>query len=473
MQILDIIIHHKKEELIQAKLAKPLEALKQSSYYSRTCLSLSKFIKDEDKNGIIAEYKRKSPSEGIINDQYTIEEVVKAYQAHGASACSILTDHEFFGGKAEWITEIRPLLNIPILRKEFIIDEYQIHEAKAIGADAILLICECLSKEQISQFCRLAHDLGLEVLLELHSEDQLYKVDTDVDLIGVNNRNLSTFKVSLQFSRNLIEHLPKNCVKISESGIKKPSDITELRSIGYDGFLIGTQFMKSASPMESFASFSSQIPEKNKAKSKSLHELAIKVCGMMEASNIRELEALDIDYIGHIFYDKSPRFANALYLEEGRPKVGVFVDEMYHEIKARAVQENLSIIQLHGAESPIICEQLKEEGFKVWKVFGIDDDFDFNVVKPYLDKVDAFLFDTKTRQHGGSGRSFNWSKLYEYTETTPFFLSGGIGPSSIDDLRLFKHPHWIGIDINSQFETAPGIKDIELIKTFIEACKEA
>ncbi len=473
MQILDIIVHHKREELLSLKKDKPLSGLQASPYYNRVCLSLKSSIQDPLKTGIIAEYKRKSPSEGIINDQYSIEEVVKAYEANGASACSILTDHEFFGGKSEWIASVRPLLNIPILRKEFIIDAYQIHEAKAIGADAILLICECLTKAEISQFTNLAHDLGLEVLLELHSEDQLDKVDPSVDLIGVNNRNLSTFTVSLQFSRNLVDLLPNQCIKISESGIRKPSDLTELRSLGYHGFLIGTQFMKTTNPMQAFSQFVEQLPNRSKSKAKTIKDVKIKVCGMKDEGNIAALEALNVDFIGHIFYDKSPRFADALYLKGSVPKVGVFVNEMYHEIKARAVQENISVIQLHGSESPIICAELRNDGFQVWKVFGIDEAFNFEATKPYENTVDAFLFDTKTNQYGGSGRRFKWSKLHEYLGDTPFYLSGGIGPQSIIDLKVFKHPQWVGIDINSQFESSPGVKDIQLIKTFITACKEA
>jgi indole-3-glycerol phosphate synthase len=264
MSILKRIKEHKKLELIKRKEHNPVKLLESSPWFERPTLSMSSYIRREDKSGIIAEFKRKSPSKPDINLFANVKEVTSGYLQAGASALSVLTDEEFFGGKSEDLTTARLYNDCPIIRKDFIIDEYQIIEAKSIGADAILLITEILTASEVKHLSSVANSLGLEVLLELHSEKQLDKYCTSCQLIGVNNRNLDTFITSLDFSRDLINKLPEEAVKISESGISSPSEALELKQLGYDGFLIGEQFMKSPDPGKASADFIQELMQENK-----------------------------------------------------------------------------------------------------------------------------------------------------------------------------------------------------------------
>ena len=242
MNILDTIIERKKQEISESKFKISVEQLKDSAFFERKTFSLKETLKS--KSGIIAEFKRKSPSKGIINDKVSTLEVVSDYEKHGASAVSILTDKDFFGGSFNDILSVRNYINIPILRKDFMIDEYQFYEAKSIGADLILLIAACLSPNQVLEFTELAHSLKLEVLLEIHSEEELKHINPAIDFVGINNRNLKDFKVDLQHSVELKNQLPKDIFSIAESGIYNEEDFKFLREKGFDGFLMGEYFMK-------------------------------------------------------------------------------------------------------------------------------------------------------------------------------------------------------------------------------------
>ena len=249
------IIAHKKIEVAERKALFPTKLLEQSIYFETPVVSLSHYLLREDKSGIIAEFKRHSPSKGDINPYAKVEEVTIGYMQAGTSALSVLTDIKFFKGKNADLTEARKFNFCPILRKEFIIDEYQIIEAKSIGADAILLIAECLDKKQLAQLAEFAQSLGLEVLTEIHSADQLDKLSPDINIVGVNNRNLKTFEVSTQTSKDLSPLIPNQFIKISESGISDPKTIIDLKTHGFQGFLIGEQFMKAANPAKACQQF--------------------------------------------------------------------------------------------------------------------------------------------------------------------------------------------------------------------------
>ncbi|RXM41003.1 indole-3-glycerol phosphate synthase TrpC [Chryseobacterium sp. CH21] len=257
MTILDKIIERKKEEIAGAKSRISSDRLKSTAFFGRPTHSLKESI--ENKNGIIAEFKRQSPSKGIINNSVQPLEVVSAYEKFGASGISILTDHDFFGGNLNDIVSVRNDINIPILRKDFMIDEYQFYEAKSIGADVILLIASCLSPSQVQEFTELAHKLKMEVLLEIHTEDELKHFNSKIDLVGINNRNLKDFKVDLQHSVQLKNQLPKGVLSVAESGIYSLEDFKFLKEKGFDGFLMGEYFMKNTNPAKAFEEFSSQI----------------------------------------------------------------------------------------------------------------------------------------------------------------------------------------------------------------------
>jgi indole-3-glycerol phosphate synthase len=262
MTILDNIVATKKVHVEACKKSFNVNEFEKMPLFGRKPVSLKKRFLEAGASGIIAEFKRKSPSKGIINDKVKPEEITLAYQNAGVSGVSILTDEPFFGGTPQDLTAARNSLSIPILRKDFIIDEYQILEAKAMGADLILLIAAILTPAEIKDFAGLAKSLGLEILFEVHDREELDKVCSDVTLVGVNNRNLKTFVVDIQQSVELAKHIPSDFLKVSESGIEKVESIKMLKSVGYNGFLIGENFMKNANPGEACKDFINELRAK-------------------------------------------------------------------------------------------------------------------------------------------------------------------------------------------------------------------
>ena len=259
MHILDKITEHKKREVAERKKLYPAELLETSLFFETECVSLVKYLKDKNKSGIIAEFKRRSPSKGNINQYASVEQVTIGYMQAGASALSVLTDTEFFGGKNADLGEARKYNYCPILRKDFIVDEYQIIEAKSIGADAILLIAACLSAEEVKKYSGLAHSLGLQVLMEIHAEKELNLFCENIDVVGVNNRNLKDFTVSVETSHKLLSLLPGGVAKISESGIGDAKTAAGLLNAGFDGLLIGELFMKNSQPEMACSEFISEV----------------------------------------------------------------------------------------------------------------------------------------------------------------------------------------------------------------------
>ena len=259
MNILNEIVAHKREEIAKRKELYPVKLLEKSIYNEAPCVSMRKYLERKDKSGIIAEFKRKSPSKGPINPYASVEKVTIGYMQAGASALSVLTDTHFFNGKNEDLTLARRFNYCPILRKDFIIDEYQIYEARSIGADVILLIAECLDRGRLKVLAQKAKELGMEVLMEVHSAEQLEKANEYVDIVGVNNRNLLDFSVSIQTSIDLFAAIPNDFVKISESGISDPNVILQLKEVGFQGFLIGEYFMKADEPHKRCEEFIERI----------------------------------------------------------------------------------------------------------------------------------------------------------------------------------------------------------------------
>jgi len=262
MNILDTIVAAKKKEVADKKSTIPAALLERSIYYETKPVSFKKYLLREDLSGIIAEFKRKSPSLGIINSHASVERTTIGYMQAGASALSVLTDQQFFGGKYEDLTTARKFNFCPILRKDFIIDEYQIIEAKSMGADVVLLIAAILEPEQVKQLANFAQSLGLEVLLEVHNATELQRsLNDQISAVGVNNRNLQDFSVRVETSQDLAKLIPDNFVKVSESGISKPETILALKEYGYRGFLMGEAFMKSARPEKACATFIQELQQ--------------------------------------------------------------------------------------------------------------------------------------------------------------------------------------------------------------------
>jgi indole-3-glycerol phosphate synthase len=254
MNILEKIIAHKREELEVRKLMVSEQQIKGTPFFSRPCFSLKQSLLKENATGIIAEFKRKSPSKGFINQHADVKAITNAYARWGASALSVLTDHEFFGGSTEDL-ELARENNIPILRKDFIVDPYQVLAAKAMGADVILLIAACLSASEVQNLADFAKSIGLEVLLELHDERELGHICETIDLVGINNRNLKTFEVDVERSLRFGDLIHAEKVKIAESGIDSVQMIARFKDAGFQGFLVGEKFMKEADPGQAFKSF--------------------------------------------------------------------------------------------------------------------------------------------------------------------------------------------------------------------------
>ena len=268
--ILSKIVEDKKKEVEERKSLFPIKLLEQSIYFDTQTVSLKKYLLREDKQGIIAEVKRRSPSQGAINPYISVEKTSIGYMQAGASALSVLTDQKYFGGKNEDLVTARKFNFCPILRKEFILEEYQLLEAKSIGADAILLIAAVLSPTDIKRLSEFARSLGLEVLMEIHNEAELKdNLHDSIDIIGVNNRNLKTFAVDVNTSKELSPIIPDQYVKISESGISDPHTVLELKDHGFQGFLMGQNFMQHSRPEKACAQFVENLNQLSLEKIKS------------------------------------------------------------------------------------------------------------------------------------------------------------------------------------------------------------
>lgn len=255
MSLLQSIVRHKKEEIAFRKTQVSISHLMSQSQFERGCHSLTEALTRADMPGVIAEFKRKSPSLPELNPNGSCEAICKGYQTAGAAAVSILTDHAYFGGADEDVLSVHPQLDIPILRKEFIIDPYQVVESKSIGADVILLIASILSRDEAQSLANIASECGLEVILEIHSREEIGHWHESMHCIGVNNRNLSTFTTDVGLSRQLFPFLPSDSIKIAESGLHSPSVVRDLFEQGYKGFLMGEYFLKQSSPQQALSTF--------------------------------------------------------------------------------------------------------------------------------------------------------------------------------------------------------------------------
>jgi indole-3-glycerol phosphate synthase len=258
MNILETIIARKRIEVAERKKNKSISEIKNDPFFKNETLSFKEYLLREDKTGIIAEYKRKSPSKGIINDTSTVSEVTTAYAKYGASGISVLTDGEFFGGSLDDLLAAT-INEVPLLRKDFIIDEYQLLESKAYGAEVILLIAACLTIDEVKTLAGVAKNIGLNVLLEIHNEQELAHICNDVDVVGVNNRDLKTFRVDINRSIELSQQIPADKIKISESGIDTIESIKLLKEHGFKGFLIGEKFMREENPGLAFQKFTDEL----------------------------------------------------------------------------------------------------------------------------------------------------------------------------------------------------------------------
>ena len=460
---------------------------------------------EQSHGGIIAEFKRRSPSKGWIKRGADAALIPLDYQKNGAAALSILADQPYFGGSDADIEAARSSgVTLPILYKNFVIDEYQLFQARLCGASAVLLIAACLNKDECRRLLRMAHELGMEVLLEMHSRAETEYADLCPDLCGINNRNLGSFHTDVQTSFCLAQYLPADACRVSESGLKDADTLNALRLAGYRGFLIGERFMKEESPGEALKNMEAPPPAACGGEGEGLSgdalPLLVKVCGMRSPDNIRTIAQLPIDMMGFIFYPRSSRYVGMTTSHTGLlpdcadealckaiggdarhiRKVGVFVDATVQDIVTRIATFHLDAVQLHGTEPPTLIRNLRATAvpdicpqLTVMKAVSIESAADIEQCSQYEGVVDMFVFDTKCHCHGGSGTQFDWSLLDSYHGHTPFLLSGGIGEDDARRIAGIRHPMFAGVDINSRFETAPAIKDADSIGSFIAQLRHA
>lgn len=479
--ILDKIIEATKIRVAQEKQIESLDSVKAVALAlpSDTGFPFEAALRQQDFN-FICEVKKASPSKGIIAEHFPYLEIAKEYEIAGAAAISVLTEPDFFKGDKKYLQEIANTVKIPVLRKDFIIDEYQIYQAKVWGASAILLICACLDVPTLTKFRELADSLGLSSLVEAHDEAEVQMaIDCGARIIGVNNRNLKDFTVDVQNSVRLRNLVQDDVIFVSESGLETPEDIQVLRDNNIGVALMGETFMRSPNKVEKLAYLYGST----------YYTPKVKMCGISKVETIPAVVDAKPDYMGLVFtpskrqvtvdqaktlveelhkqyanrYNRdAEQYSNqTLIHQESIKTVGVFVNETVESLLKIAKEVKLDVIQLHGDEDESFIQTLKEQSnVEVWKAVQVRSAADAEV---WIDSsADMLLFDTYHKdERGGTGEVFDWASLDEFER--PFMLAGGINITNV--ARAIRTVRPYGIDISSGIETE-GVKDDEKIKAF-------
>ena len=478
--ILDTIVEATKIRVAQEKQVESPEAVKAAALAlpSDTGFPFEAALRQQDFN-FICEVKKASPSKGIIAEHFPYLDIAKEYEVAGAVAISVLTEPDFFKGDKKYLQEIASTVKISVLRKDFIIDEYQIYQAKVWGASAILLICACLDVPTLTKFRELADSLGLSSLLEAHDEQEVQMaIDCGARIIGVNNRNLKDFTVDVQNSVRLRNLVQDDVIFVSESGLETPEDIQVLRDNNIGVALMGETFMRSPNKVEKLAYLYGPT----------YYTPKVKMCGISKVETIPAIVDAKPDYMGLVFapskrqvtVDQAKILVEELHRgyakkygsdtehdKNGTIKtVGVFVNETVENLVTIANEANLDAVQLHGDEDEAFIQSLKERtNVEVWKAVQIRSAAD---VEKWIDSsADMLLFDAYHKdERGGTGEVFDWSSLDAFER--PFMLAGGIDSTNV--ARAIRTVRPYGIDISSGIETN-GVKDDEKITAFTKIVK--
>ena len=471
--ILDTIVEATKIRVAQEKQVETPEAVKVAAVAlpADTGFPFEAALRQQDFN-FICEVKKASPSKGIIAEHFPYLDIAKEYEVAGAAAISVLTEPDFFKGDKKYLQEIASTVKIPVLRKDFIIDEYQIYQAKVWGASAILLICACLDVPTLTKFRELAYSLGLSSLVEAHDEAEVQMaIDCGARIIGVNNRNLKDFTVDVQNSVRLRNLVQDDVIFVSESGLETPEDIQLLRDNNIGVALMGETFMRSPNKVEKLAYLYGPT----------YYTPKVKMCGISKVETIPAVVEAKSDYMGLVFAPSKRQVTveQAEILVEELHKqcinhydtkvvktVGVFVNETLDNLVRIADTANLDAVQLHGDEDETFIQSLKERtNVEVWKAVQIRSAAD---VEKWIDSsADMLLFDAYHKdERGGTGEVFDWSSLDAFER--PFMLAGGIDSTNV--ARAIRTVRPYGIDISSGIETN-GVKDDEKITAFTKIVK--
>ena len=473
--ILDKIIEATKIRVAQEKEVESPEAVKAAALAlpSDTGFPFEAALRQQDFK-FICEVKKASPSKGIIAEHFPYFDIAKEYEVAGAAAISVLTEPDFFKGDKKYLQEIASTVKIPVLRKDFIIDEYQIYQAKVWGASAILLICACLDVPTLTKFRELADSLGLSSLVEAHDEHEVQMaIDCGARIIGVNNRNLKDFTVDVQNSVRLRNLVQDDVIFVSESGLETPEDIQVLRDNNIGVALMGETFMRSPNKVEKLAYLYGPT----------YYTPKVKMCGISKVETIPAVVEAKPDYMGLVFasskrqvtVDQAKTLVEELHKQYTKrynngaeqsnddeiKTVGVFVNETLDNLVSIATEANLDVVQLHGDEDEAFIQSLKgRTNVEIWKAVQIRSSTD---AEAWIDSsADMLLFDSYHKdERGGTGEVFDWSCLDEFER--PFMLAGGIDSTNV--ARAIRTVRPYGIDISSGIET-DGVKDDEKIKAF-------
>lgn len=466
--ILDKIVEATKVRVAIEKEVEPPEAVKAAALAlpSDIGFPFEAALRQQDFN-FICEVKKASPSKGIIAEHFPYLDIAKEYEVAGAAAISVLTEPDFFKGDKKYLQEIASTVKIPVLRKDFIIDEYQIYQAKVWGASAILLICACLDVPTLTKFRELADSLGLSSLVEAHDEQEVQMaIDCGARIIGVNNRNLKDFTVDVQNSVRLRNLVQDDVIFVSESGLETPEDIQVLRDNNIGVALMGETFMRSPNKVEKLAYLYGPT----------YYTPKVKMCGISKVETIPAVVEAKPDYMGLVFapskrqvtVDQAKTLVEELhkqyavrYNSETIKTVGVFVNETIENLLKIAEEVKLDVIQLHGDEDESFIQILKEQSnVEVWKAVQVRSAAD---AEKWIDSsADMLLFDAYHKdERGGTGEVFDWSSLDAFER--PFMLAGGIDSTNV--ARAIRTVRPYGIDISSGIETN-GVKDNEKVKAF-------
>ena len=471
--ILDTIVEATKIRVAQEKQMESPEAVKAAALAlpSDTGFPFEAALRQQDFN-FICEVKKASPSKGIIAEHFPYLDIAKEYEVAGAAAISVLTEPDFFKGDKKYLQEIASTVKIPVLRKDFIIDEYQIYQAKVWGASAILLICACLDVPTLTKFRELADSLGLSSLVEAHDENEVQMaIDCGARIIGVNNRNLKDFTVDVQNSVRLRNLVQDDVIFVSESGLETPEDIQVLRDNNIGVALMGETFMRSPNKVEKLAYLYGPT----------YYTPKVKMCGISKVETIPAVVEAKPDYMGLVFAPSKRQVTveqAKILIEELHKQcinhydtkvvktVGVFVNETLDNLVRIADTANLDAVQLHGDEDEAFIQSLKERtNVEIWKAIQIRTAAD---TEKWIDSsADILLFDAYHKdERGGTGEVFDWSSLDAFER--PFMLAGGIDSTNV--ARAIRTVRSYGIDISSGIETN-GMKDDKKITAFTKIVK--
>ena len=463
---LDRIVTQTRADLVQRKIDHPLAEVQRLATEQTPPRDLVAAFMPRSRTHLIAEVKRASPSKGMLAPNLHPVELAQTYEANGASVISVLTEPHFFLGSPEYLTAIKQAVHIPVLCKDFIIDDYQVYEARTWGADAILLICAILDDTQLRHLLSVAHELHMRCLVEVHSREEAQRaVDAGAMVIGVNSRDLVTFKMNPYLIRDIRSIIPANRILIAESGISSAADARRLARYDVQGMLVGESLV-----------VSNDVPAQMRMLLQGANaSTQVKICGLRHPEHIRTAIESGADMLGFIFYEPSHRYIQPQHVQEVLAAslstlkervlpdlVGIFVNKEVNFINDVVEKAGLHYVQLHGTESPEFCQQITRP---VIKAIPLKNTADLAQVAQYKDVTWRLLLDTPTPDWGGTGVAHDWELASTIAQETRILLAGGLTPENVAQALQQVQP-W-GVDVSSGVETNKQ-KDNSKIRAFLE-----